>query len=180
MHLQHLKIETERLVIRSLTASDHPAYFKIFGNPNIALYDDFTPIAPSEAIENIATIIENYKSNHPEQEFAVALPAGNATIGILYMNREPHRTLIGYHFNELFQGNGYALEAVSAFIKWISETNKNPVEALVDRQNLPSLRLLKKTGFKPVDQNGDELVFRLAAEDDHGSETIKTTSAIAV
>lgn len=180
MHLQHLEIATERLVIRSLTASDHPAYFKIFGNPNIALYDDFTPIAASEAIENIATIIENYKSNHPEQEFAVALPAGNATIGILYMNREPHRTLIGYHFNELFQGNGYAVEAVSAFIKWILKTSKNPIEALVDMHNLPSLRLLQKTGFKPVDKNGDELVFRLAVEADNDADSFKTTSAIAV
>lgn len=164
MDLTHLIIKTERLVIRSLTASDHPAYFKIFGNPNIAQYDDFKPITENEAIENIAAILENYKTNHPEQEFAVALPAGDATIGILYRRKETHRTLIGYHFNELFQGKGYALEAVKAFISWISKTGGAPIQALVDIQNLPSIRLLQKAGFKEVDKNGDELVFRYAVE----------------
>lgn len=174
-----LNIATERLVIRNLTTSDHPAYFNIFGNPRIALYDDFTPITESEAIENIATIIGNYENNYPEQEFAVALPGQNVTIGILYMNQQPHRTLIGYHFNESFQGNGYAFEAVTAFISWIFRTSERPIEALVDKHNEPSLRLLQKAGFKPVDQNGDELVFRLALAIDNESDAINAASALA-
>lgn len=160
-NLKKVHIPTERLLIRNLTVSDHSAYFKIFGNPNIALYDDFLPITEEDAVQNVTDIIANYAANHHEQEFAVALIPENNTIGILYMRHEMTRILIGYHFNENYQGKGYAIEAVKAFIAWIYDNYDKKIEALVDFQNLPSIKLLKKTGFQFLTANNDELVFEL-------------------
>lgn len=159
--LKQVNIPTERLLIRNLTASDYTAYFKIFGNPNIALYDDFLPITEEDAVQNITDIIANYEANHHEQEFAVALVPENNTIGILYMCHEMARILIGYHFNENYQGKGYAIEAVKAFINWITDNYDQKIEALVDYQNLPSIKLLQKSGFQFQTANNDELVFEL-------------------
>ncbi len=159
--LSKVQIPTERLLIRNLTTSDYTAYFKIFGNPNIALYDDFLPITEEDAVQNINDIIANYESNYHEQEFAVALVPENNTIGILYMRQEEARILIGYHFNENYQGKGYAIEAVKAFINWINDNYNVKIEALVDYQNLSSIKLLQKTGFQFQTANNDELVFEL-------------------
>lgn len=160
-NLKEVHIPTERLLIRNITTSDRTAYFKIFGNPNIALYDDFLPITEDDAVQNITDIIANYEANHHEQEFAVALIPDNTAIGILYMRHEMARILIGYHFNESYQGKGYAIEAVKAFINWINDNYDAKIEALVDYQNLPSIKLLQKTGFQFQIANNDELVFEL-------------------
>lgn len=159
--LKKVHIPTERLLIRNITTSDHTAYFMIFGNPNIALYDDFLPITEKDAVQNVTDIIANYEANYQEQEFAVALIPENTAIGILYMRHEMARILIGYHFNESYQGKGYAIEAVKAFINWISGNYDQKIEALVDYQNLPSIKLLQKTGFQFQTANNDELVFEL-------------------
>ncbi len=154
-------IKTNRLIIRNLKKSDIQAYFNIFSNPNIALYDDFQPISIDEAVHNIDEITANYLESLKEQEFAVALDSTDETIGVLYLKEEENRTLVGYHFNENFQGKGYAFEAVKDFIRSISENTTKPIEALVDYKNLPSIRLLEKLGFENISDNSDELVYRL-------------------
>lgn len=161
MNLNKIHIETERLLIRNLLDSDQTAYYNIFGNPNIALYDDFSPITKEDAVQNINDIKANYVNGNHEQEFAVALLSQNNTIGVLYMRNETNRILIGYHFNEDYHGKGYAIEAVRAYINWISGNSSKKIEALVDHNNQPSLKLLKKLGFIFLEQTGDELVFEL-------------------
>jgi [ribosomal protein S5]-alanine N-acetyltransferase len=159
--LSCMLLKTSRLVVRNLTDSDHTAYFRIFGNPNIALYDDYAPITQEDAIRNIEEIMTNYGNGHAEQEFAVALSSSNITIGILYMKEEDNRMLVGYHFNEEFHGKGYAVEAVEAFITWMLSITFKSINALVDHNNKPSIRLLEKLGFELVHADGDELVYAL-------------------
>ena len=137
LNLNQVNIETGRLVISNLQDSDYTAYFNIFGNPNIALYDDFQPITEADAIRNIEEIKTNYQTGNAEQEFAVALLPGDETIGILYMKQEESRILIGYHFNENYQGKGYAIEAVKSYIIWINHNSTKKIVALVDHKNLP-------------------------------------------
>ncbi len=161
LKLNPFHIETKRLLIRNLTPSDHTAYFQIFGNPNIALYDDYIPISEEESVRNIDEIRTNYLNGNPEQEFAVALKQDNKTVGILYMNNESNHILVGYHFNENHQRKGYAIEAVEAFIEWIRNHFEKKIKALVDYQNLPSIRVLEKLGFELQQKNGDELVYEL-------------------
>ena len=56
---------------------------------------------------------------------------------------------IGYSFNKNFHKKGYATKAVSAFIEFcFNKLETERVEALVLPENIASIKLLEKLGFK--------------------------------
>ena len=66
-------------------------------------------------------------------------------------------TEIGYGISDNYQGNGYATEAVTAVTSWALKQNViNCVTAEVDRENIASVRVLEKSGFKPTGKIGRE------------------------
>ena len=140
-------IKTSRILVRKLGYRDCDDYFEIFGNPAIAKYDDFDPIAPEDARSNIARIIKNY--NHPanEQEFAVESREDKKVIGVLAILIEVDALFIGFHFNQKYHGRGLALETVAAFIPWVTKTYNLPIRAITDPANKASIKLLGKLGF---------------------------------
>ena len=70
---------------------------------------------------------------------------------------ESGATEIGYGIAENYQGCGYATEAVKAAVTWALGQNViNCVTAEVDKDNVASLRVLEKTGFKATGWIGEE------------------------
>lgn len=70
---------------------------------------------------------------------------------------EEGSTEIGYGIAEDYRGCGYATEAVTAAITWALQKNKiNCVTANVDNENIPSIRVLEKSGFVLTDRIGEE------------------------
>lgn len=66
-------------------------------------------------------------------------------------------TEIGYGMAEEHQGRGYATEAVTAAAAWALEQDViRSVTAEVEQDNAASVRVLKKSGFAPTGQNGEE------------------------
>lgn len=64
---------------------------------------------------------------------------------------------IGYGIAEKYQGQGYGTEAVKAVVKWALEQNcVNCVTAEVDKENIASIRVLEKSGFRPTGSIGEE------------------------
>ena len=64
---------------------------------------------------------------------------------------------IGYGIAEDYQGRGYATEAVTAASDWAFAQNMiSSVTAEVDRDNLVSVSVLKKSGFEWTGQIGEE------------------------
>ncbi|SFQ49538.1 ribosomal-protein-alanine N-acetyltransferase [Lachnospiraceae bacterium XBB1006] len=64
---------------------------------------------------------------------------------------------IGYGINEAYQGKGYATEAVNAVVKWaLSKPRVNAVEAETAPDNRASQKVLKKCGFQPTGEMGEE------------------------
>ena len=56
---------------------------------------------------------------------------------------------IGYSFNKNYHKKGYATKAVNAFVEFCFEKlNTERVEAMVLIDNIPSIKLLEKLGFK--------------------------------
>lgn len=165
-----MRIETERLLIRSIVREDETDYFEIFGNPAISKYDDFLPCDPAEAKADIIRILTNYALNSTEQEYAVELKNAHKVIGVLSFHLKDGFTYIGYHFNESYHGKGYATESLWGFLPWLIDTLHLEIRAVVDPENEASIHVLEKLGFqffksqqegsktKPVKH---ELVFRL-------------------
>ena len=144
-HLQTLT--TKRLYIRPLDTKDVADYFEIFGNPAISRYDDFAPITLEEAASGMAATIQNYQNPNQDQELAVVETSSGKTIGILYFNPTQEPPTIGYHFNESRHGQGYASEALTAWVTWLEKNGYKTLKALVHPQNKASIRVLEKLGF---------------------------------
>ena len=70
---------------------------------------------------------------------------------------ESGSTEIGYGVGEEHQGNGYATEAVTAAASWALQQDRvNCVTAEVDKDNIASQRVLRKSGFIPTGEIGEE------------------------
>jgi RimJ/RimL family protein N-acetyltransferase len=82
-------------------------------------------------------------------QLAVCLHKGPmiGDIGIHFL--EDDQVEIGYTLSPEHQGQGYALEAVKAVINYLfSELNKHRISASVDPDNIHSMKLLEKIGFR--------------------------------
>ncbi|MCQ2433422.1 MAG: GNAT family N-acetyltransferase [Clostridia bacterium] len=70
---------------------------------------------------------------------------------------ESGSTEIGYGIDENYQGHGYAAEAVSALVDWaLKQTGVSCVTAETEESNFASQRVLKKCGFIPTGETGEE------------------------
>jgi len=66
-------------------------------------------------------------------------------------------TEIGYGISEDHQGCGYATEAVSALVDWaLHQPGVTCVTAETEENNIASQRVLKKSGFIPTGEIGEE------------------------
>ena len=66
-------------------------------------------------------------------------------------------TEIGYGIAEAYQGNGYATEAVSALVDWaLRQPDVRSVTAETEESNIASEKVLKKAGFTPTGETGEE------------------------
>lgn len=64
---------------------------------------------------------------------------------------------IGYGIAENHQGCGYATEAVSALVDWaLKQPGATCVTAETEESNIASQRVLKKSGFIPTGEIGEE------------------------
>ena len=64
---------------------------------------------------------------------------------------------IGYGISENYQGHGYATEAVSALVDWaLNQPGVSCVTAETEESNVASQRVLKKSGFIPTGEIGEE------------------------
>ena len=146
-----LPMATERLVVRKYRLDDRQDYFEIFGNPSISKYDDFDPIDLPTATVNIQEILNWYENGSPEQSYAVELPTIKKAIGCLYHKTKRNNDIyIGFHFNESFQGKGFASESVAAYVYWLLVQTSGNIMAITDPENTSSIKLLNKIGFEFV------------------------------
>lgn len=143
-------IETERLLIRTLEMKDKEDFFKYRSMPQIYKYQTWRP----KQMEEIEEFIHKNETVHPNMpdawfQVAVCLIEGPliGDIGIHFM--EEGQMEIGYTISPEFQGSGYAIEAVKAVVNYaFLEWKKHRITASVDPDNIHSIKLLEKIGFR--------------------------------
>ena len=150
--------------IRSIRQTDDQAYFDIFSHPQVALYDDFTPIK-QEDLDADMKRIALYDDQSLFCEYAVALIESDLMIGVLTVDRKRKFTYLGYHFNPAYQGKGYAVASVQLFLSSLDEVSRKLVRLVIDPQNAQSIKLALKVGFvkikSRVKNKKQELIFGL-------------------
>jgi ribosomal-protein-alanine N-acetyltransferase len=142
-----IKIETDRLIVRSCEASDYLDLFEYLSLPETYVYEPGKPITIEESKE--------LASNRSKENafLSVVLKQNSKMIGHLYFTQiEPKEFMtweLGYIFNPKYQRKGYATEAANAIVKWgLVNNNIHRIMARCNPKNIASWKLLERIGFK--------------------------------
>ena len=145
-----MRIETERLVIAEFTMDMAQAVHEN------SLDEDTRRFVPDEvfetledAQETVEFLMSQYGSEDGPLVYPVLTKEGGINIGYVQMVPLPDgKKEIGYHVAKKYTGNGYATEAVKAFLSEMNEKHGiTEVYGICLAENIASVHVLKKAGF---------------------------------
>lgn len=140
-------ISTERLILRSFNIDDARALWKILGTPQAACFSD------EVLATHAAAAAECIKRGNepPGSQVAVCLQEHPLImIGYLFGMEENQSTWsVGWNFNKIFCGKGYAFEAARAYLDFLFQVKKGRrIYAYTASDNTRSQNLCKKLGMR--------------------------------
>lgn len=144
-------IETERLLLRRLDATDAEEVLALRSNPETMKYIP-RPLAKTteDALQHIA-MIEDKIVNNTGINWGITLKGNPKIIGIIghyRISMENHRAEIGYMSFPEHNGKGFMSEAIKAVVAYgFEQMNLHSIEAIIDPDNIASERVLQKNGF---------------------------------
>jgi ribosomal-protein-alanine N-acetyltransferase len=146
-----LVLNTERLILRAVTLNDAEDIYKMRTDKEVMKYVDRPlPKAISETEQWIQMINDEWIKNNLIL-WVINLKGSEhliGTIGYWEMDKEHHRSEIGYTLTTAYQGKGIMNEALQVVINYGFKSIKlHSIEANVNPDNQPSIKLLEKNGF---------------------------------
>lgn len=145
-------LNTERLCLRQIRPSDNQAIFNIFNDPEVTRYYGMKPF--SDMAEADALIVR-WRRRFSERRLVRWVLAKLAddwvigTAGFTDWKRHFRSAQVGYDLAQPFWQQGYMREALTAVLEFgYSHMQLNRIEALVLNENIASIALLDKLGFK--------------------------------
>ncbi|MFV5693583.1 GNAT family N-acetyltransferase [Flavobacterium sp. LT1R49] len=144
-------LETERLILRRVDASDVNEIFDLRSNPKTMKYIPRPLVKTTEdALEHIAMIDAKIETNEGIN-WAITLKDSPKLIGIIghYRIKPEHfRAEIGYMLLPEFNGKGIMPEAVKEAVNYgFKVMQLHSIEAIIDPENFGSEKVLQKSGF---------------------------------
>jgi len=147
-------LETERLLLREMRASDYPALCKIMQDEDV-MYAYEGAFSDVETQNWFDKQIGNYETLGYGL-WAVVLKEAGSMIGQCGLTMQNYRDIqvleIGYHFQKFFWGNGYATEAAAACRDYAFEKLKaSEVFSIIRDTNTASQKVAERIGMSKVD-----------------------------
>lgn len=146
-------IETERLWITEFTMDmAQTVQENSVDEDNRRFVPDEVWESVEETKETLEFLISQYGSFDGPLVYPILVKASNANVGYVQLCPiEDGKWEIGYHIAKKYTGNGYAAEAVKAFLPVIArQADIGEVYGICVAENLASLAVMKKCGFAPV------------------------------
>ena len=145
-------LETDRCIVREMTEADVEPLYELYRDPSITEYTE--PLFPDyeDELEYTYNYIHNVYEYFGFGTWVVIRKSDGKLIGRAGFNYRPDYEIpeIGYVFGTPYQHQGYALEVCGAIINYaLEELDFESIMAFSCPQNLPSLKLLTKLGFRP-------------------------------
>lgn len=134
------RLETERLHIRNFEAKDAEGLFAYLSHPRVNCFIE----ERVGTLEEAAAVVAGKSKD--ELQFAVCLKETDALIGNLFaVKEEPDTYNVGWHFNEQYEGKGYASEASKAFLDFLfTSMGARRIYGYVEEENLRSQKLCER------------------------------------
>jgi ribosomal-protein-alanine N-acetyltransferase len=145
-------LESERLVLREITAADADDLFDIFSDEATMEYWSCRPYTSIVQAQKLIESLTNTTRQEIGIHWAITLRGENRLIGRCGYNewRKPHRRgEISYIIARHYWGKGIAREALHLILDYgFTEMNLHSVEAGVTPGNNGSTRMLERLGFR--------------------------------
>ncbi|HEY8421626.1 MAG TPA: GNAT family N-acetyltransferase [Thermoclostridium sp.] len=143
-------MQTKNLTIRKFCTEDFDDFAELIRDKMASEYAIYDYPFPTDD-ESLKKILDYFTGT--DEFYAVELTGTNKVIGFLTLNNcgEEGVRNLGYCLHTLYQGKGYGTEAVSEIIRYAKEELK--IKKLITgtaKNNIPSVRLLSKVGFKKI------------------------------
>ncbi|PWW02677.1 RimJ/RimL family protein N-acetyltransferase [Mangrovibacter plantisponsor] len=141
------KLTTTRLVLTPLNANDWPFYLALRQNPDVMKY-----MAEIDSEDGIRQSFERLLNQEPGCYFIIREqhnPQAMGDIGLNINRLVPDTAAVGYSLLPEARGKGYAYEALSAVCQFaLNLPGIKKISALALKENLASIQLLEKAGFR--------------------------------
>ena len=143
-----MKIETERLIITKFDLSmAESVHRNSLDEDNRRFVPDEVFETIEDAKETIEFLISVYESEEGPFVYPVLLKDGT-NIGYVQLAPIEEGFEVGYHIGKEYTNNGYATEALKAFLYEImAKKNLDNVYGICVSENIASKRVLEKSGF---------------------------------
>jgi RimJ/RimL family protein N-acetyltransferase len=149
-------ILAERLLLRPLAVDEAPIVVAYRRDPTVARFQGWGVIDPGEIERDLAAMQGRTPCDVPGPWFQLAVVeratgAIAGDLGVRVLGEAPDTVEIGYTIAPVYQGQGYATEAVCATCDWLLRTRGLArVIAMVDGRNAPSIAVVENAGFHRV------------------------------
>ncbi|BDS11285.1 GNAT family N-acetyltransferase [Aureispira anguillae] len=145
---------TNRLHFRNLAQEDAPRILEIYSNKEAMKFRASKPISSlseaSEMIQNSIAQTMDYQSIR----LGIIESQSNHLIGTILIKYLKNSTQceIGYSIDKAFWNRGYGGESLNAIVQKIRSTHYHLITAWVHQENIGSIKILEKQGFKTIHQ----------------------------
>lgn len=160
-------LNTERCIIREMSASDVRDLYEVYADSSITRYTE--PLFPDyeDELEYTKNYIDNVYSYFGFGTWVIESRETGHIIGRAGFNYRPgyDEPELGYVIAVPYQNQGYAYEVCSAIIPYMKEEfDIDRISAFSSTENEPSLRLLSKLGFA-VQTEAENIIMDSAGKD---------------
>jgi [ribosomal protein S5]-alanine N-acetyltransferase len=142
---------TERLELRQITDADVNDVFEMRSNPTLMQYIG-RPIAQStDDAQKLIDVIKNLLNSNDGITWGVTVkgnPKVIGTLGFWRIEKDNHRTEIGYMLNHDYHGKGIMHEAMVTAIEYAFKVmDVHTIEASINPTNAASIALAERHNF---------------------------------
>lgn len=149
-----MELHTPRLYLRKANPTDDVEIFAYRSDPKTFCYLSLMPQSVAEVREFIAATAQNCNTPGTWYQLAMVLKSEMRVIGdigIHFLDNplENKQVEIGYVLHPQYRRNGLAFEALVAVIDFVFiSLEKHRIVASIDPENLASIKLIEKLGFR--------------------------------
>lgn len=145
-------LETDRLLLRELVATDAPALFAIHGDAQAMRWYGADPMIDVRQAQRLIAIFASWREMpNPGVRWGIQSKSDARLIGscgLFKWNRGWQTCSVGYELASSARGTGLMTEALAAALDWGFKTMAlHRIEAQIHPDNLASLKLARGLGF---------------------------------
>lgn len=152
--------ETERLILREILPSDADKMFELDSDPEVHRFLGNDPVKSIDQITDAIQFIRQQYIDNGIGRWAVVKKSTDEFIGWAGLkfvteitNHHKDYYDLGYRLIRKHWENGYATEAAVASLKYAFEKiSTDEVFAMAETENINSINILKKSGFRWIEK----------------------------